>query len=647
MFTHRQPGIEDAVTSGRRAYGTMIAGIRADRGVRAGEGFGGMMQFGGFRLDTGNECLWREGTQIALPPRPFMVLRYLVEHAGRLITHDELLDALWPETFVQPQVLRTYMLELRKLLGDDAAEPRFIQTLPKRGYCFVAAVSECGEDGQRGSTGAERERARAAAKKIVGRDAEMDRLRAEMDRVASGQRRVIFASGETGIGKTALVDAFCQGLGAGSSVARGQCVDGFGEKEEYYPVMEALGRLCASEDGERVSGILARMAPAWLSGLGRAAEPGPVRERMAGDLCAALEQIAEEKPLVLVFEDLHWADEGTLQLIAALARRRAPAKLMVVATCGQGDGAEHPLRAMKQSLLMRELSTEVALAPLTKTAVRELLSRELQQETPPSGLTGFVHQHSEGNPLFAIAIVEHLIARRFLVRAEAKDAGWRPAGAFEEMEAEVPERLAQMIELEIEGLSEEEQRILGAGSTMGFAFPVWAVAAALSEEAAGIEEACAGLARRVHFVERGGQDELPDGTRSEFYVFVHGLYREVLYRRLAATRRAEWHARIADRLGELFRGREWAVARERAMHHEAAGEWDGAVGALRGAAWHAQENRAHGEAAELLEDALRLAERLNGKAREERMREIQQQILTARLGENGRGTGLRVVSGKA
>ncbi|MGA8907273.1 MAG: winged helix-turn-helix domain-containing protein, partial [Acidobacteriaceae bacterium] len=101
-----------------------------------------MKQFGAFRLDTANECLWRDSVQIALAPRPFMVLRYLVEHPGRLITHDELLDALWPETYVQPQVLRTYMLELRKLLGDDAAEPRFIQTLPKRGYCFVAAVSD-------------------------------------------------------------------------------------------------------------------------------------------------------------------------------------------------------------------------------------------------------------------------------------------------------------------------------------------------------------------------------------------------------------------------------------------------------------------------------------------------------------------------
>src|SRR6476660_6332872 len=101
-----------------------------------------MNQFGSFGLDTSNECLWREGVQIELAPKPFSVLRYLVENPGRLITHDELLDAVWPATYVQPQVLRTYMLELRKVLGDDASSPRFIQTIPKRGYRFVAAVRQ-------------------------------------------------------------------------------------------------------------------------------------------------------------------------------------------------------------------------------------------------------------------------------------------------------------------------------------------------------------------------------------------------------------------------------------------------------------------------------------------------------------------------
>jgi predicted ATPase len=585
-----------------------------------------------------------------------------VDNPGRLITHDELLDALWPETYVQPQVLRTYVLELRKLLGDDAGQPRFIQTLPKRGYCFVAPVSDGDASGSASvSASAVGGAANGAGsgnklRCIVGRDDELARLQAQVRLADSGQRRVVFVTGEAGIGKTALVDAFCKGLGASANVARGQCVEGFGAKEEYYPVMEALSQLCASPDGEIACRILARMAPAWLAALGRQAETAAtVRERMPGDLCGALEQLAERKPLILIFEDLHWADESTLNLLSALARRRAAARLTVVATCGPGDGCvdgsgEHPLRGMRQNLLMRELCVEMALAPLTRAAVSQLLAWELEQEMLPAGLSGFVHQHSEGNPLFAIAILEHLIARRFLVRdATDRHSGgrsrWETVGPFEEMEADVPERLAQMIELEIEGLSEAEQRILGAGSAMGIAFPAWAVAAALEEDAALVEETCDGLARRLHFVERGGEDELPGGMRSEFYVFVHGLYREVLYRRQAATRRAMWHARIAQRLGGIFAGRESSVAREMAMHYEAAGEWHRAIAAQRAGARHAREREAHTEATQLLEGALRLAGKLSHKERGAQVREIRDDLTTD--GGSGAARRLRIVSGKA
>jgi predicted ATPase len=577
-----------------------------------------LKQFDSFRLDTANECLWRNGAEIALPPKPYAVLRYLVENPGRLITHDELLDALWPETFVQPQVLRTYMLELRKILGDDTAHPRFIQTLPKRGYCFVAPVTEW--------SGAEPAAAHAAAasdgksREIVGRGEEMASLDGHLCALLSGHRRTVFVTGEAGIGKTALVDAFCRRIESSGQamVARGQCVEGFGAKEEYYPVTEALGRLCASPDGEAVCRVLARRAPAWLAALGREAGPQPALSsgtavRMPGDLCAALEELAASRQLILVFEDLHWADDSTLKLISALARRRAPAQLLVLATCSYRDTAtDHACKGLKQDLLMRQLAAEMALTPLSRSAVRQLLSLELQQELLPPGLSGFVHQHSEGNPLFAIAIVEHLVAQGYLIReCDSSQSAWKASGSFEEMEAAVPDGLAQMIELEIERLSPEEQQTLEAASLMGIAFPVWAVAAALEQDPLVSGEACAALARRIYFVRRAGEDELPDGTRSDFYVFGHGLYRQVLCQRQSASRRAARHKRIALRLGELFAGREESVARERAMHFEAAGDWLSAAIALRSAARHAQQRQAHAEAQELLQHALRLAGNLS------------------------------------
>src|SRR5271165_4564864 len=84
-----------------------------------------------FRLDPANQCLWREGVRISIAPKAFDVLRYLVEHAGRLVTQQELLDALWRDTFVQPEILRKYILEIRRVLQDPPKNPLFIETHAK------------------------------------------------------------------------------------------------------------------------------------------------------------------------------------------------------------------------------------------------------------------------------------------------------------------------------------------------------------------------------------------------------------------------------------------------------------------------------------------------------------------------------------
>jgi predicted ATPase len=580
-----------------------------------------MKQFEPFRLDAANGRLWRGGAQIMLPPKPFAVLQYLVENPGRLIRHDELLDALWPETFVQPQVLRTYVLDLRKALGDDAGNPRYIQTLPKRGYCFVAPVTDWAP--VTGHAGAEPIDTPGEIVPHVGRPAgfvnraeELARLKTEFERVSASERRVLFLAGEAGIGKTALADAFCRQAMAthGAVVARGQCVPGVCGGEDYYPVLEALSHLCA---GEEACEILARVAPTWLAHTvrGDAADAAPQeratrQERTVGDLCGAIERVAAKRPLILVFEDLHWADGATLNVISAMARRQSSAKLMVLATWRpRSAGAESPLRELKSDLLMRKLGAEISLAPLRRVALEELLRGELKQQSLPQGLGEFVHRRSEGNPLFAIAIVEHLIAHKILARKGVDGAAlWELNAPLEKAEPGVPEELAQMVEMEIDRLSREEQRVLEAGSLMPVAFPAWAVAAALELDPMETEEICDRLARRLHFVERAGEDELPGGARSAFYVFAHGLYREVLYRRQAATRRALRSERIGVRLGELFKGREADVAHEMAMHFEAAGCWQRAAEALRTAAQHAERRMAHAEAAELMERAEKLME---------------------------------------
>ena len=570
-----------------------------------------MKRFAGFSLDISNQCLWQNGSQIALAPKPFAVLRYLTENPGRLITHDELLDALWPDTFVQPQVLRTYVLELRKLLGDDARQPRFIQSLPKRGYCFVAPVNE-GAHAVNGSNGG------AKSIALVGRTKELESLNRLFQLAKDGQRQTVFICGDAGIGKTALLDAFCQSLDASTPVhvARGQCVQGVAHREEYYPVMEALAALCGCEEGEQASATLARLAPAWLAALGRQVASNGVR-RGPGELCAALEEVAVNRPLILIFEDLHWADESTLALISALARRRATARiLLLVAVNAQHPAIEHPVRVLKQDLGMRGQCIEMPLEPLARSAIRELLATTLGQSTLPDDLDDFVHRHSEGNPMFALALVKHLIAQELLVRRNAGgNLAWSLSEPVDKLEPAVPDELAQMIELDVQALPPPDQRLLEAASLFTVAFPTWGVAAALDEDAAAVEEACNALARRLFFVRRAGYDELPGGAPSAFYVFAHGLYREVLYQRQAPARRAERHNRVAGRLANLFAGREAHVAREMATHYEAAGNWASAVRALQAAAVQASGRQSHRVAEELLRDALRIAENLPAQER--------------------------------
>lgn len=508
-----------------------------------------MQRFGDFQLDSANECLWRSGRRLTLTPRPFAVLRYLVENPQRLITHDELLDELWPKTYVQPQVLRTYILEIRKLLGDNAACPHYVETLPKRGYRFLAGVTFEGEaDHQRSS--------------CCGRETEMSKLQETVARARKGERAAIFLTGEAGIGKTALIDAFCSRVSerhAPVRIARGQCSEGFGGKEAFYSVREAINGLCAAEDVKARNG-LATAIPAWF-GHSDAATPA------LSEICEALEKLSESETVLLVLEDIHRADTSTLDLIAVLARRRVRARMMLLASLRDADvSAQHPLCELQRDLVSSRRCEELRLGPLDRTAVRAYLRCRMNAEKLPEGLISLVHQRSGGVPLYMNAMIDNLRAQGVLRNGNGEVVVSRP---LDEIEAEASEGLAGVVELQLDRLSEKDRRLLEAGSVAGAIFSAWATAAVLNRRVDEMEEAYATLARRVRLISIAGHDELPDGTRSSFYVFTHTLYREALYRSIPINRRSQWHRRIADQLKVIFAGREGSVAYEIAAHTQA------------------------------------------------------------------------------
>ena len=538
-------------------------------------------EFHPFRLDAVNQCLWRlddngEDKRLPIKPKPFAILRYLVDHAGRLVTQNELLDAVWPDTHVHPDVLKRHVFEVREVLGDDPKNPTYIETLPRRGYQFIAPVRNAA--GAK-STGAEI----PARTRIVGRDRALGALRACLQKTSGGQRQIVFVTGEPGIGKTTLADEFQRQAAAASPVrvTRGQCVEGYGGKEAYYPVLEALNNLCRGPEGESVVQILAARAPTWLvqfpalltrqqrETLQREIQ-GSTLQRMLREIIDAFETITSENSLILILEDLNWADPFTVDLISALGRGRGTAKLMVIGTYRTGDVAlSDLLKAVKQDLLVHRLCLELALEPLQEEEIAAYLAAEAGEASSLVGLAALIHRHSEGNPLFMVAALDHMIQRGFVIR----EAGaWKLNVPIEHIDLEVPESLRQMIELQIERLSEAEHRALEVASVAGTLFSSAVSAPAANMNVEDFENLCEGLSRRRYIVRSADRKEFPNGTASELYEFVHALYREVLYRRQSPGRRAKLHLEVAERIETLYTQRVSEAAAELAHHFEKGGD---------------------------------------------------------------------------
>jgi DNA-binding winged helix-turn-helix (wHTH) protein len=333
-----------------------------------------MKRFNEFQLDSANECLWREGNRLPLTPKAFAILSCLVENAGRVVTKDEFMESVWPDVYVGEENLKVYIRELRGLLGDHAAKPRYIETSRDRGYRFIARVT-----------------APTDVKSLLsGRATELNVLNEAFRRASEGNRQCLLVTGEPGIGKTSLVETFL--LNASQDfplkVCMGQCIESYREQEAFYPVLEAFGRLLQEQTGDELSELLGQYAPTWLAqfpsvltttarDLLQSQIVGANRDRMLREICQALEALTAKTPLVFVLEDLHWGDHSTLDFIAALARRPEPARLLLIATYRPVEVilSRNPLRQLKSELCLHGQASEVALELLDKPDIAEILTK--------------------------------------------------------------------------------------------------------------------------------------------------------------------------------------------------------------------------------------------------------------------------------
>ena len=541
---------------------------------------------------------------MTLRPRTLAMLCYLAEHPDRLVTKAELHQHVWAGTHVTDTVLRVCVQEIRAALGDAAAAPQYLETVGRQGYRFLIGGDL--DVLPPLTTGP-----------IVGRQHEAALLEERFQRAAQGSRQLVFVSGEAGVGKTTVVDLWLARLAPGRAmrIGRGQCVEHFGEGEPYLPLLEALGQLGRGTHGAKMLAVLRQYAPMWLAQLpGLVSETelerlqrrlqGTMRARMMRELAEALEVLAAEAPLVLVLEDLHWSDISSVEFLTYVAQRRGPAQLLVLGTYRPVEVVlrAHPLRGIVQELCGRGQGAELRLEFLPAEDVAAYVAGRLGGSVAVP-LAAFVYERAEGNALFMVNIVEHLVQQGLVVRHEGE---WTLREGVEAEVTSLPEGLRQMLVRRIEALPPEARQVLEAASVVGEEFTVTAVAAGAQCPVEDVEARCEALAAQHHFIEDIGLPAWPDEISGGRYRFLHALYQQALYEQLGTVRRLQLHRRIGGRLEAGYGTRAGEIASLLAVHFERGGETLQAVHYWQQAGENAGRRNAYHEAIATLRKALAL-----------------------------------------
>jgi class 3 adenylate cyclase/tetratricopeptide (TPR) repeat protein len=384
---------------------------------------------------------------------------------------------------------------------------------------------------------------------FVGREAERQQVRMLVHRTAAGHGALLVVSGDAGVGKSRLVaEAMAEAASVGAAVLTGQCLD-MQSPPPFQPVIDQIDAASRALTRERFLEVLgenaaevATLMPALRQRYDGFPEPPPLppdqeRHYVLHGVADFIERATVARPLILLFEDLHWADESTLVLLQTLAPRLTDLALLVVVTHRPVTTArQSPLAAALPALLRQDATVELPLAPLDASQVATFLER-LAGVPAPGPVVDMVVSETDGNPYFVEELYRHLVERE---RLFSEAGGWRTD--VEIAETEVPKGVLLLVGQRLDDLELDHRRPLAVAAAIGRSFTfdlLQEVAAADDDELFDALEA----AERLHLVE--------DATvgRDASYRFTHELVRQTLLGDLSVARRQRLHLRVAKALG--------------------------------------------------------------------------------------------------
>jgi eukaryotic-like serine/threonine-protein kinase len=385
---------------------------------------------------------------------------------------------------------------------------------------------------------------------FVGRDTESAELARLLDQMLTGNGGLVLLGGEPGVGKTRLArELMATARERGALCLTGHCYEMEGAAP-YVPFVESTeqavrllpqaARAAMGEEAPEIAAIVPSLRRTYPDIPPLPEVPADQQRRLIfGGYLEYVRRGTQKSPMVILLDDLHWADESTLQLLQHLAPHLASMRLFIVGTYRDVElDVSRPFAKSLEALVRQRLATRIALRRLQESSVQELLTR-MSGSAPPSGLVAAVFRETEGNPFFVEEVYQHLSEEGKLFDATGAWKADLRVGTIE-----VPEGVRLVIGRRLDRLGDQARKVLTAGAVIGRTFPLDLVQACVDLSDEQVLDA-------IEDAERAQLVTVDTSQRTARYGFVHELIRTTLVNSVSLPRRQRLHLKIADALERL------------------------------------------------------------------------------------------------